>query len=530
MPPIRPRSTRVVCSTLQLLVTAAGIVVAGGALLHAQDADLGPAVAGGTGLRGTADATGTDVVNDGPNTTLSNKATLANPTASPKAKFALPKLPNRALPERFPVPLPNLAPYSHAYRLKGSGATEDDLSGVNPPGPNIAALPVIARKTLRPDDNPFGPIGYGVGGLRLLPYIEQGIGYDSNPEQVSTGVKGSAYSRTEGGFAVESEWARHELKGVMHGAYDDFFSNPRANRPDANGVLDLRVDVTRDTKIDAEARFDVETQRPGSPELNVAVADRPLISSFGGTLGATQSFGRFSVGLHGLVDRTMYDDGTLTNGDKVPLAYQDYTDYGTKLRLGYDLKPGLQPFAEVGVDRRIHDDTIDPDGYRRDSDGIGGRIGSTFEFWPQLTGTASIGYATRHYSDPRLKDLRGPTADGTLAYAITPLTTVTLTGSTSFDETNVIGASGIESRVIGVALSHALFRYVTLTAAVAYQRDRYIGADITENTLTESLKAEYHLTRSLVLTGTVSHQRLKSTTPGSDYTQNVAIIGLRLQH
>jgi hypothetical protein len=48
--------------------------------------------------------------------------------------------------------------------------------------------------------------------------------------------------------------------------------------------------------------------------------------------------------------------------------------------------------------------------------------------------------------------------------------------------------------------------------------------------LTESFKAEYHLTRSIVLNATLSHQRLKSTIKGSDYTQDVALLGLRFQH
>ena len=113
---------------------------------------------------------------------------------------------------------------------------------------------------------------------------------------------------------------------------------------------------------------------------------------------------------------------------------------------------------------------------------------------------------------------------------MTPLTTLTLNGSTSFDETTVIGSSGIETRVIGLSVSHALFRYLTLTGSVFYQNNDYRGVTIVENGLTESVKAEYHLSRSIVVTGTLSHQRLTSTVAGSDYTQNVALLGLRLQH
>lgn len=490
---------------------------------------LGSAVPGGTGLRGSADATLPDLQQDEGGLPNSNAATLNGAAAVPVKKVNIPQLRGTALPERYPVTLPPLVPYPTAVRLRRTNAPAIDEADVEP-APSTAALPSLPRKTIRPDENPFGPIGYGVGSTRILPYIEQSLGYDSNPEQVATGVKASAFSRTEGGLTIQSDWSAHELKGDIRGGYDDFFSNPRANRPDAVGVVDLRIDATRDTKLDGEARFSIDTQRPGSPELNVAVRDRPLITSFGGTAGVTEELGRFSLGLHGLVDRTAYEDGELTDGTKVPLAYQDLNDYGVKSRLGYDLKPGLQPFVEVGYDQRIHDATIDPFGYRRDSDGVGGRVGSTFEVWPQLTGTISGGYATRHYDDPRLSDLNGPTAAALIAWAATPLTTVTLQGSTAFNETTVIGASGIESRLIGASVSHALFRSVTLTGALSYQQDDYVGAPIVEKTLTASLKAEYHLSRSLVLTGTLSHQRLRSTDPGSGYTQEIALVGLRLQH
>ena len=488
------------------------------------------AIAGSNSLRGTADATEGDVVPDDVGGLRgSNTATLGG-DAVPAKKVNIPVLRSSAIPDRYPVTLPALEAYPRSVRLRKGAGGEIDLPVDAPPSPSVAALPIPPRRTIAPDENPFGPVGYGVGSTRIVPYVEQSFGFDSNPEQVSTGVKASAFSRTEGGFALQSDWSVHELRGTVKGGYDDFFSNPRANRPDAVGVMDLRIDATRDTKLDLEGRFNIDSQRPGSPELDVAVRDRPLITSVGTTAGVTQAFGRFSVGLHGLFDRTAYDNGTLTDGTPVDLAYQNVNDYGAKATVGYDLKPGLQPFVEIGYDRRIHDDLVDQAGYRRDSDGIGGRIGSSFELWQQLTGTASVGYATRFYDDPRLKDLTGPTAAASLAWAATPLTTLTLQGSTAFNETTVIGASGIETRVIGVALSHALYRYVTLTAAVGYQQDDYVGADIVERTLTASLKAEYHLTRSLVIDATVSHQQLKSTVPGSDYTQEVALVGLRLQH
>lgn len=534
MTPAAPRPTPICLPRRRaaLLVVAAGVLAAGHSAL-AQVAGTAAMDGSFGGMRGTVDATGTDgavgaapaLSGFAPPAVAAGAAQGASTRLPPAAeRFRLPRPRNGALPGRQPVGLPPLEAYPRSTRLRG-GAAPDAV-----PNTPVAVLPVLPRRTLRPDDDPFAPVGYDANGLRVYPYIQQSLGFDSNPDQVSAGVKSSPYSRTEAGMTLQSDWAVHELKGTLYGAYDDFFRNHNADRPDANGVIDYTVHATRDTSLDAEARFNIDTQRPGSPELNIAVDGRPLVETFGGTLGATQGFGRFSVGLHGLVDRTTYDDGTLTNGRPVRLAYQDVTDYGLKLRVGYDLKPGLQPFIEVGYDQRIHDQTVDVSGYRRDSDGTGARLGTTFEFFPELTGTVSAGYAARAYDDPRLKNLTGPVGDVSLVWAASPLTTVTVNGATSFNETTVIGASGIESRSVGVVLSHALFRYLTLSAALLYQNNDYSGVRITENSLTETFKAEYHLSRSLVLTGTLSHQRLKSSIAGSDYTQDVALLGLRFQH
>ena len=63
--------------------------------------------------------------------------------------------------------------------------------------------------------------------------------------------------------------------------------------------------------------------------------------------------------------------------------------------------------------------------------------GATYQVTSLITGEASAGYGERKYQDPRLSNLTGPLVDASLIYTPTPLTKVTLRGTTSFDETNV---------------------------------------------------------------------------------------------
>jgi hypothetical protein len=147
-----------------------------------------------------------------------------------------------------------------------------------------------------------------------------------------------------------------------------------------------------------------------------------------------------------------------------------------------------------------------------------------------LTGEVSAGYGGRTYEDARLKDITSPVFNGSLAYAATPLTTISFRAATSFDETTVAGASGTNSRSVTLEVSHALMRNLSVTGALSYLATDYVGVPIRENTLAETVKAEYHLTRNLAATASYNHERLNSTLAGASFGQNVFLVGLRLQH
>ncbi len=458
-----------------------------------------------------------------------------------------------------PPPLPELQAYptsvapsqrprgaggDAALALRGSGAAIDTVGDVIRPGPTVAALPFAGRLRGRIEDAPYDAVGYDVGSLRLTPYVTQSIGYDSNPNQTQTGLRPSAFERTEGGLAVASTWSRNSFTASLHGGYDDFFSAPEADRPDAVGVADYRFDVDRDTTLDAETRFAIDTQRVTSPEvgvLNAAAASsatRPLITTFGGTVGGAESFGRLNLALHGSLDRTAYEDvdgagagaGTgAVDGYLQDLSSEDFNDAGLRLRATYEVTPVLQPFVDLFGDDRIHDHALDYTGYARDSVGFTGQVGTNFELTRLLSGEISAGYGTRAYQDPRLKDIASPVVNAAITYAATPLTTISFRAATSFDETTVAGSPGTESRSVTLEVSHALLRDMTITGALSYLNTDYVGVPITENTLAETLKAEYHLTRDLVATATYSHERLNSTLAGSSFGQDIGLLGLRLQ-
>ncbi len=435
-------------------------------------------------------------------------------------------------------PLTSLVPYRGAPGLQQRALNPVPADGTIPdapqPGPTVAVIASPLRPRLRPVEvDPFLPLGVRMGELRLLPFLETSAGYETNPNQVSTGVKPSAALRVEGGFDLASDFPTNSLTASLRAGYSEFPSNSNADRPDVNGVVRGRVDVDRQDTIDLEGRLTVATQTPGSPLLavpnSVFITSRPTIVSEGATLGGTHTFNRLAINLRATFDRTEYGNASQSDGSTFLYSQDNYNDIGGVARLSYELTPALIPFVEAGADTRVRDTAVDLSGYFRDSVGVVARAGSAFEFTRLLTGTLSAGYADRHYADPRLPNLRGPTLDGSLVYAFTPLTTLTGRASTSLSETTLPGASGAISRSLSVELAHVFFRNFTVTGIVTYQPNEYQGVSVTENFLQFTLKGAYNVTRDIQLIGSASRQQLNSTLVGSSFDDNIFLLGVRLQ-
>lgn len=467
--------------------------------------------------------------------------------ARPRKRAKSPK-PNPAIRPGRPA-LPALEAYKTSYaarRQQKAQAVADPDRPPEPPPTGVAVVPTIAVKThKKPEDKPFDPVGLEVGSLRLKPYVEALGGYDTNPNRVQTPQKGSTLGRVEAGVAIESDWSRHSVTGELRAGYSDYFSKRSADRPDAAGKIDGRIDVTRDTSIDLGANVNVTTLRQGSPEIqgggkNVTQTNQPINWSVGSYAGATHRFNRLELSMRGTIERNETGDATFSNNTIQKLHLNDYTTVGVKPRVSYDLSPRLKPFVEATVDKRTYDQLKDVNGYRRNSTGFTVRGGASFEIDGALKGEASGGYLERDYEDPRLVQLHGPALDASLIWTPTPLTTVTLRGSTTANETTVPNASGAIVRKVSGEISHALLRNLTISGLTSYQVTSYQGANISsaykgsstgfnERLFSATVKAEYSLTRTVAVKASYGYERLKSTVPGSDYTANVFLLGLRLQ-
>lgn len=439
-------------------------------------------------------------------------------------------------------PLPDLVPYptsGDARRVRQLGLRGGSVDpALLVPTPTTAMpAPIPAHPRPKPDPDPFAPPGLDAGPLRAHAYSETDFGYNSNPFQAAPGttlLRGSSFVREEAGLSAVSDWSNHSFAGDMRLGYDDFFSLPGASAPDGDGKFLARIDVARDTKINIDGSYALSTQYQTSPNLynnggSTRLASRPLMATYGGGLGVSQDFNRVELTLRGSVERDYWADAHFADGATQNLSRDSYDDYGLTLKASYALTPDVQPFISGGVDQRIHDSTVSTDGYERNSVGDTISAGSTFLFSQLLTGSASAGYEDRHYQDPRLADLRGPIYDISLIWTPTPLTKVTLRGQGTLDEVILSGAPGALTRGLSLEIAHSLRRDITLTATGGVLYSTYPGNPLVQTYYTAGLKAEYHLSRHIVLKAGYAFQKMNSNQAGSDFTANILTVGLKLQ-
>jgi hypothetical protein len=398
------------------------------------------------------------------------------------------------------------------------------------------------RRRLKPDDDPFGPVGDYAGSFLIKGALELSGGYDSNPARLNKPVGSPAYVVAPE-LLVMSDWERHALVADLRGSFSgygnqmpatiDGFASPspvNVDRPDFTGHVDGRVDVDRDFKLTSQLRLRIATDNPGSPNVQAGLQKYPVYAAYGTTLGFDQTFNRFEVAAGATVDRTAYTDSKLTDGTISSNNDRDFNQYGGVGRFSYDLKPGLKPFVEIEGDSRVHDQPADRNGYFRDSSGGYARVGSTFEFTRILTGEVSVGYTARNYVDPRLSQLSGFLTAGSLIWNASGLTTVKFFTDTQIAETTVAGSSGVLVHTYAAEVDHDFRRWLTAVGKFTYGTYDYQGQNRNDKSYSIEGDLIYKLNRSIWIKGTLRHDILASSQPGSSSQATVVLLGVRLQN
>jgi hypothetical protein len=475
----------------------------------------------------------------------STNSRKAKAKAKPKVK---PGTDDQAVAAQTPPAV--ISPYQKPFATPGSKAFA--AAPGEPPLPELGPIrkkPTKRKAHVEPDD-PYAALGIRSGGMTYFPAVELIGGYDTNPAR-TPGAKGASLYSIAPELLAQSNWSVHELKAELRGSYTGYNpdTTPTLSRPNFNGKVDGRIDVTRDTRVDLGTRLLVATDNPGSPNLEAGLAKLPVFTRFGGNAGLGHKFNRLDVSIKADAERTVYQNSTLTDGTSASNEDRNYNQFGGTLRGGYELSPGLTPFVEVGADTRRHDRNADFSGYQRDSKGLTGKVGSTFELSRLLVGEVAVGYTRRTYEDPRLNNLSGLIGNASLVWTVTALTSVKLSAASTVGESTIPGVSGVLYRDVGLQVDHSFRRWLIGSAKIGFGMDTYKGADVItgidpicgcvvtspgggdrqDKRYSAGLGLTYKLSRTVQVKGEFRQDWLRSNVTGNDYQASIFMLGVRLQ-
>ena len=300
------------------------------------------------------------------------------------------------------------------------------------------------------------------------------------------------------------------------------------DRPNVDGKLNGRIDLTSLSRIDLEGRFILGTDYPGSPNIQAGLAHLPIFTTVGGSAGFGQRFNRFDITLKGGVDRTVFQKSVFVDGETESNDDRNFNQYSTSARATYELSPDIRPFAEVAANRRQHDLALDRFGLERDSDGYTAKAGATLNLAGTLTGDFAVGYLNQMYRAP-LPNVGGYLVEAALVWQATALTTGRLFASTTAAESPLFLTSAVLTRQLGVEVNHAFRRWLIATTRFTVAHDIYAGDIRRDYRYAVSAALSYLLTRELALKGEYRYEWEHANVPGSNYVASVWLVGVRLQ-
>jgi len=458
-----------------------------------------------------------------------------------------PKLyPGQAKPQAAPgpgSPVPKPPSLNRAGYLRLS--VPPSLSANKAPIPPAMAGTVPGqppRARLTPDNDPFGAVGDYAGSFLIKSAVELSGGYDTNPGRTFE-PKGLPFWVVATEFLAVSDWERHALVADLRGSFTGYGNSlpptidgaissapTDVSRPNFIGHVDGRLDVTQDTQITSQVRLLVSTDNPGSPNVQAGLARYPIYTTLGGSFGLDQNFNRLNVAVGGTVDRTVYQNSTLTDGSTSNNDDRNFNQFGGIGRVSYELTPAIKPFVEVEGDSRVHDLALDRSGFARDSSGGYAKGGTSFEFTWLLTGEISVGYTARDYVDPRLDRLQGLLTTASLTWTATPLTTAKFYSDTQIAETTLPATSGVLVHTYTVEVDHDFRRWLTAIGKFTYGTLDYQGDNRSDKTYTLEGDVVYKMTRNLWIKGTLRRDILDSNVAGASSASTLVMLGVRLQN
>lgn len=396
------------------------------------------------------------------------------------------------------------------------------------------AQEVIAGQNVADRPHPeYDPVPIRVGAFSLLPSATVLLTATDNYRARNDNRQSDVYVAIRPAAVFRSNWSRHRL------TVDSFYEQRvhfKLSDENSNsfGTTALGVyDISRQTQLTAEllARSAVESRSALGSFRGSAEPVR--LSTLRAALGLAQSFNDLQLNGRGSLERINFSDAKVDGGGEIDQDFRDYDRLTVGGNARYTLRNGIGLIGGLQYDQTNYDFGPGSPGFvpgvtrDRASSGISAQAGVSLELTRLIFGTIQAGYLSRRYDDPQLRDFSGLSFSADILWNPTPLTSVTLRGSRSIEETASTTFSGNTRTDFNVRVDHELYRYVLISGDLDYSHFRANGPGPRGDEYGAQVAARYLIDRRFSLTGSLRHARRTSTVAGLRFHATTASVGLR---
>lgn len=301
--------------------------------------------------------------------------------------------------------------------------------------------------------NPFQPIGIRRGNFILLPELEVGGVYSSNVGSISRDGPDDGGLRLAPRLSFQSDWERHSIGFTYEGEHVFYNEFDAQNANNFSLAVNGRLDIRSTTTLDVSAGFGQSQSNSADFEVPDTAQGLRDDQAYNVTARLTHQFNRVIAQVTGSATWFNFGDVDLGLGEELN-SDRDYVTPAVGLRVGYQMSEAVQPFVEVTYSPRIHNESVDRNGLRRDSQGIIVRSGVTFNDGSIWSGEVAARYEIRDYEDAGLANQQAIGVDANVNWNVSDLTTVTFTALSQTEETSDPLVSGATTQSAGVAIAH----------------------------------------------------------------------------
>jgi hypothetical protein len=387
---------------------------------------------------------------------------------------------------------------------------------------------VAVRARPRPE---YEALGLTLGAFSAFPKVELGLEHNDNIYATSTGEVSDQIWRVRPEVNVVSNWPRHSVSTYARASLNRYADRETENSNDWGVGGAGRLDFARKTTVAFGADYQRAVEPRSSSSTPTAAAEPIGYDVASAYVGGASTGGRLRLSGRADWRSYNYDDGVDVLGGVIDQDERDRDVVSGLGRADWAVSPATAVFVQASVNDRSYSEPSTATYAARDSSGYELLTGVNFELGAVARGEIAAGYISQSFDQAAYGDVDGYGARASLEWFPTQLTTVTLSGSRTVEDSAIAGSGGYLSTGGSIQIDHELLRNLIVSANLNLATDDYEGIDRSDDRFTASIGASYFMNRRLGVSVTASRydQSSSGAAAGTEFGQNRLMVSLVTQ-